>query len=350
MFLHEGKTGVRILPAVVILMLLAGLFPLDFKAPNDVIWLEGGPGLGFSGRGIILGGTGAPLPVVSPAEEQALSLEIVLKPAFLPASSLRHILSFADGRGKERLFFGQWKGSVVLREVDRTGLLTETVTRIGSPEILDPSRKTVFTLAAGDGKTSLYADGEPVFERVDLDMARELAGASAGHLVFGNRPAGNNPWEGDLYGFSLLRGSLSPGETARRAECWKKGEAAGLHDGQAVLLYLFDEGGGRTVRNRGTAAGWDLEIPRTLSPLEREILALPPSEALVKGWFYTDALVNLAGFVPFGLLVSLSLPRRLRTGRRIRTTRVHPSVLPGGSRRSESEEARGENSPQNSPG
>jgi len=309
LFLSKNA-GVLILPALILLMLCAGLAPLDFRAPNGAGWVEGDNGVQFAGRGIITGGNG-----VSPLEDYApgttpLSLELVLKPSALPDSSLSHVLSLADGKGRERLFLGQWKGALIFREVDHAGLLAGVRTLIGSPEILDPSRVTVFTMVSAGGRTTLYADGKEVYRRSDLDLSLTMAGAPVGRIALGNRPEGDDPWEGELYGFSLVAREFGPEEIRRRVDSWKnrKGQDH-LADG-AALLYLFNEGRGNTARNSGSVSGWDLDIPAVFLPLKRQVLALPPREALAAGWFYTDAAANLAGFIPLGFLLSAFLSQR----------------------------------------
>jgi len=310
---RSGRVGALLLTLLVIFMLLAGLVPFDYRVPNGANWIKGGPGIGFSPPGIVMGGKGeASFPAVNEGAQglSALSLEVVLRPSSLSSVGLPRIVSFANSKGKEGLFLGQWKDSLVWQEVDHTGLLAKTTNLIGTLNILDPSRTTVLTLVSSEKGTVLYADGKPAYRRSGLDFSGIMAEKSIGHIVLGNTPSGVGGWEGEIYGFSLINRKLDPKEISRRHGNWKSRETQNLRTDHTVLLYLLDEGEGKTVRNRGSAPGWDLEIPAGLSPLKREILALPTTEALSMRWFYADAAVNLAGFFPLGFILSLAFSRR----------------------------------------
>ena len=84
-----------------------------------------------------------------------------------------------------------------------------------------------------------------------------------------------------------------------------------------LALYPFDEGRGTLARSRAGAAG-PISIPARFEPLRSRFLRLPrPGDRRYAG-FAHDLVLNIAGFIPFGLLLAGSLRRyRPRTVRQL---------------------------------
>lgn len=303
MFNVSKNRGLLFLAVATAAMLFLGLWPFDYHIQNDARWVENGPGIRFSGQGIVTGGSGSGL--LEKAHSDGITLEIALKPSIYVNTNVPRILSFADNQGKERFYLGQWKNSVILREIDRSGMLAKTMDRIGARDTLIPSKATVVTLTSDEKGTILYIDGEESRKNPHLNISSMMAESSIRHVFFGNAPTSVGGWKGEIYGFSLVDQILSPKEVKYRSEFWKNRKGRDLSHKDAVLFHLFQEKEGTTTLNKGRASGWDLSIPENLKPLKREFLPLPSVEALKMHFFYIDGAINFAGFIPFGFLMSL---------------------------------------------
>ena len=70
----------------------------------------------------------------------------------------------------------------------------------------------------------------------------------------------------------------------------------------AIARYAFTEAGGREVRNE-VASGPNLEIPSTFSVPHKGFLLSPAKEFNADWRYAVDVGMNIAGFVPLGLVV-----------------------------------------------
>jgi hypothetical protein len=150
----------------------------------------------------------------------------------------------------------------------------------------------------------MYFNAEHIGDFIGLDIVNILEGGDLSSIVMGNSPIGNSSWRGEILGVAMFRGSPSRKEIQERMNLWQRGELDQLFDTPGTFLfYGFDERSGRSVKNR--ADGRSLTIPPAISPIKREFLSLP-SRKYFKSWpFYRDAVVNVLGFIPFGLVFFL---------------------------------------------
>jgi len=111
-----------------------------------------------------------------------------------------------------------------------------------------------------------------------------------GTVVLGTSPVDDASWEGQLRQVAISRTSIS----GERVLAVPDGSTSGTE--QALAIYNFREGSGNVVRS-SVPGGPVLNIPSRYTILNKTVLT-PPSLDNSE-----DILVNIFGFVPFGLLV-----------------------------------------------
>jgi VanZ family protein len=109
------------------------------------------------------------------------------------------------------------------------------------------------------------------------------------------------PWPGELRGFAIYSKELTPADALRHYKEWTDPSGPPDLDG-AIARYAFAEAAGREVRN-DVASGPHLEIPAIFSVPHKALLRSAAKD-FKANWKYTkDVLMNIAGFVPLGLIV-----------------------------------------------
>jgi hypothetical protein len=155
------------------------------------------------------------------------------------------------------------------------------------------------TVTAKGGQTAVYVNGAlaritPQFPLSSQDFA--------GKLVIANSPGVGNSWSGLLRGLAFYDQEFSPAQVSHHYETWiEKGRPDISDNERAVALYLFDERAGRVIHNH-VPSGSDLYIPDRYVVWDQTFLR-PFWLAYRPTWgYWTDVLVNIVGFVPFGFL------------------------------------------------
>jgi VanZ family protein len=281
-------------------ILLAGLWP--FHAPkNEVEWLHGENGLQFGRRGI----TQSEKALHTDVPNGPCSLEITLQPAQAAGSGT--ILAFDDSVvPKDSFALRQFDGSLAIQRpgVDALGKIVRSWWK--TDRVFTKGKRVVLTVISAHGKTLLYVDGiyassSSDFGLVDHDLT--------GRLVLGNSMT-QDSWAGQITGLAVYYVALTPSQVEENAARWTQGlmPVANTESAPAVL-YLFDERKGNTVRDH-TNSGNFLEIPTRYFIVHRAFLA-PVWEQYQSRWdgwmtrsYWADVLLNIAGFVPLGFLLT----------------------------------------------
>ena len=114
-------------------MLFIGLYPFNYFPENRVSTNEDGSGLHFLGRGIAYSTEVDGWPRKGP-----ITLELMLKPDRTYNHNLPHILSLCDETGREVMYLGQWKNSLIIRLVEDNRWIKRTKKEIGAGDALNP--------------------------------------------------------------------------------------------------------------------------------------------------------------------------------------------------------------------
>jgi VanZ family protein len=272
-------------------ILVAGLTP--FRRPrNAVTWLGKQNGLHFGRYGTVW--SSGELQAAAAQNEPECSLEISLQPSIASASST--VLAFYTPQSPLHLSLHQYRTVfIVIREIPNDPKPRQV---IGIADVLRPTKPAFVAVTSGPQKTSIYVDGNlkkqfPLFR---------MGGDCTGQLVAGTSPVENNSWSGDIRALAIYQRELTPAEVLQHFETWtSQGRPLISPDDNPMAVYLFDERAGNIVHDI-THHGIDLYIPTHFSLLRQRFLEPFWEEFKPKRDYWADIAVNVAGFIPLGLV------------------------------------------------
>ena len=294
----RDRTTERLLGALTLAylscVLYAGLTP--FRVPNNrVNWVPKGNILQVGPQGIIL--SKSPF-LKSPAGR---TLEIWMRSTVVRDDST--ILAFYNSDHPSWFGLRQSWSDLELK-IEPAGWTASRTGRWYIDRAFADGRGRIWGIAANPRETVVYRDGVKVGSSQGFLVSD---GEFAGQLVIGTSPTSNDSWRGDLRGIAIYDRDLPAARIARHyATWWQKGKPELEAGDECVALYVFQERSGSTVHNE-VREGNDLFIPPNYVAVHRAILD-PIWRAFNWGkGFWQDALINVAGFVPLGFLVSAYL-------------------------------------------
>jgi hypothetical protein len=273
---------------------VTGLWPFNFVPGNQIRWLPGGAGLRFDGYGQVYSSVGAFSPRGPDGAAEA-TIELVFTPSksYRDASTVFSLVnqdevSFAIGQSITDLFL---QGSF-------TQGVGKPVEKLWIDDVCASAREVFVTVTLDTRHVDVYLDGRlarsfPVLTRTDTLSGKVLVG----HSVNGG------PWIGSVARLSIFEGTLDAAEISRRYEQWTQTRHLDRDVNHRGAAYEFVTPGANFVRNVGVT-GPDLTIPKTFRLLEPKVLDWPDH---LDRSVAVDAIVNLAGFIPFGLGTCLCL-------------------------------------------
>lgn len=277
-------------------ILTAGLWPFHSPA-NNVEWLSGDAGLRFGHHGIVISAN--PFRMSSP--DGACSLEILLVPEGTSRSGT--ILAFDSSPDPKFAFALRQFGdalAVQRSKVDKLGIRVRPWLR--ADRVFEQGKPVVLTITGSQDKTAVYVNGvrakvSSEFGLVNSDLT--------GHLVLGNSTV-KDSWSGQVNQLAVYDFELTPSEIATHfVRGTHKPESAVNGKKAPVALYLFEENTGSVVHDRTSSAN-HLVIPKRYIVLHPPFLhpAWDQFRSRWDGWmswgYWSDVLLNVAGFVPLG--------------------------------------------------
>ncbi len=279
--------------------LLAGLWP--FRAPeNEVTWTKNENALWFGENGTALGSRRLDF---ASANGSACSIEVWVHPTRLWTT--RAILTFYDSRDSREFMLEQADTDLVLHLGDKDG---QRLLRIR-----DVFRKPEpFISVTSNGRdTLIYIDGQLALGSPDFGLSsKDLSG----QLILANAPFFDQSWAGRMKGLAIYASELDAAQVLKHYGDWKQHGQPTFGKSEKVLaLYLFREHEGNTVHSEAPS-GIDLTIPQRFMVVDQLLFQSPVSEFHTQGSYLKNALINVAGFVPLGFMVSLyfAAVRRMR--------------------------------------
>lgn len=286
----------------------AGWWPFDFVASNRVAWLSPGPGISLAGQALVRGEQKLDLSAAG-----GVTFEFYLEPADEPSHDLGTFLSLYDGRLPENLMIAQWRTGFLVRTAALNARGRRRYREMGGRAQLRKGVRRVVAVTSGVDGTCLYADGDLARAYPKWTLPTE---ALRGDLILGTGARGATDWTGKLFGVALFDRALTRPEIIEHCTLWERNLGRDLASDPSIAgLYLFGEGGGRTVRDCSPAAR-PLRIPEVYRAPAKEVLMLPWDDWSTTFSHIEDIVVNIVGFVPFGLFYYL-YGDRVRPGRRL---------------------------------
>lgn len=290
---------------IIIIIFIVGLWPFSFHPKNEVEWLQDKNGIHFYGRGITY--TPESFDLKSLLKNNSVAFEILLEPSGKATSNTGHILSLYDGIETEIIIFRQWKYNLeIFRNKNIASDKNISKNRIGLRDALMSGTKRLITVSSEKQVTKIYIDGKLAksYPKFNLILNNEMPV----QLILGNSPTGKNPWNGKLFGLAIYNQSLTEDKIFQNYESWLKYNAP-LKNGLIVMLFLFDEYSGTVAHN--SAGNQHLLIPEKFKVLQKSAFALPSKDFRLSISFFTDVLINILGFIPFGFFLSAHLKNKL---------------------------------------
>ncbi len=256
-------------------MLFIGLHPFNFFPENRVLINGDGPGVHFFGRGIAYSTEFGDWPGNGP-----VTLDLVLEPERYYTHRVPHILTLCDRSGLEVMYFGQWEDTLVLRLVEGNPWMEKIDREIDVGDLLHPGKTIRIDLVLSEGSTGIYVNGQLLQKYDDFDFASAVLKRPVHTIVLGNASTGDSSWRGKILELAVFNGAMDPNTIRDQYARWKTGP-------------------GQDIR--------DVTAPEDLTPIRREFLSLSTLQDLDELSFYKDAVINVAGFIPLGLVLSLLL-------------------------------------------
>jgi len=297
---RRRKRGLPLLClAITIAILIAGLWPFNFRPKNEVTWLTGQNGIHFGRLGIayskesVYGTQGAIRP------GRPVSIELVVRPAQEPNHSTAQILTLYTEGNRQFFSLAQWKSFLILRAASQGSALHFGSREMSARNVLLKNIPRFLTVISQNGNTAIYADGQMMKLTRNFPILPADSSAS-GKFVLGNSPTGHSSWTGDLLFLASYGRELSSEEVFQHFQDWiAKGSPTWSPGKTPALLYLFDERKGLTSRNH-SGDHYDISIPTTFHILQKTVLRLPWEEEYFHRSFIRDVVINILGFLPFG--------------------------------------------------
>jgi VanZ like family/Concanavalin A-like lectin/glucanases superfamily len=269
-------------------ILVTGLWP--FHAPrNNASWLPQGTGLHIGKYGSIV--TVGEFTIRRPERNDSCSLEIWLAPGRASASG--SILAFYRPETHSSPFALRQSLSDLSIESRQNG----SKTKIYVDDFFSRPNLVLLTLSSNPSGTVVYADGAfvkavPNFRFSPQDLT--------GRLILGNSPFSTHEWSGDVKGLAIYGRALMPEEVLQHYKQWTA-DAPSVLSENLVAVYRFDEGAGNLIHNRVDPAT-DLTIPSRFFILDEQFLERPWKEFRNDRRYWEDVGINVAGFIPLGLV------------------------------------------------
>jgi VanZ like family/Concanavalin A-like lectin/glucanases superfamily len=274
-------------------LLIVGLWPLTTHRRNEVNWLINGDGLQFATYGSILSSSSVSWPIAISPE---FTIEFWLQPADVNASST--IIAFYEHGARHLSIRQAGRELVVLRGPTR--IPNQTGPYIDIENVFRSNQPSLITITSSPDATLVYMNGDLVRQTSSFPLTRSDV---SGSLVFANDPLQNDSWSGVLKGLALYEQLLSAENVGQHYRAWTEmSDPEVLRRGNPLAVYLFSERQGDFVRNQA-GSGPDLKIPPDYFVLHASLLAPIWREFSNTPAFWRDVLINVAGFIPWGLLV-----------------------------------------------
>ncbi len=303
---------------VIAILLIAGLYPFQFKPLNAVSRVLNNNGIMIHDKCLIYENTHNALPgIVSFLEDASpLSIECIVKPYPTIGNKFAYILCIYDDFEPELLTVAKWKSYLLLRRRIPLQNGTYNYHEVETREVLI-SDKIHHVMISMDSKgASVFIDGLELktFPGFCIRVGNEKT--SGYRIILGNEPRLNTPWIGEMFGLALYNSSFNSMDAMRHYLAWTQHDYKTLSKERGIeALYPMDEVDGLFIQNIASKKG-NLIIPGHIYTLKKSILSLPWMHFWENPVFYIDIILNILGFIPLGFfLLALLISYYGKTGR-----------------------------------
>lgn len=287
---------------VLIVMLVAGLAPGEYRFRNEVQWIKGGNGLRFERYGIVH--TPAFLTVDTARSLNQSGATLMLR-LMLPADKpqrFQFIASFHNGDDGSQLVVAQWQEELIVMNGNDYSY-ARRMPRVSADLSSHLNRPVLLAISTSPSGTWIAVDGQIVGHDPNVQVLMP-AGVRSSLLALGNSVRSNHGWTGSLLGFALLSRPLTVAQLQDHAF-----DLGSVRPEDTIQLLHFGEQSGHVVRDF-SGGHHDALVPARLTPLENNLLSDDSSSSLLSKSGLSDMALNLIGFMPFGLLLAALVSSR----------------------------------------
>ncbi len=273
--------------------LVAGLIP--FRSPkNEVTFPNGKNAIRFGRHGTALSSG-----VLQLADGGPASVELWIEPEKTWATG--SIFTIYNVSKKRQFRLEQDYTDLVIRLGDGRTEDNWQAFRIGNVF----RKKRAFLTVTSDGHaTSVYIDGQLSARSRDF----KFSGSDlSGQIILANSPFRDHSWKGEIKGLAVYGSSLDAAQVQQHYRNWTEhGEPMSENSSQTRALFLFREHLGNIIPN-AVPGQTDLEVPARFLVVDHLRFESPLSEYRSEPTYLKNALFNIAGFIPLGLILSFYL-------------------------------------------
>lgn len=312
-------------------MLAIGLYPFDFRALNRAKVEPARHLISFRRPSLALV-NGLPRSVRQ-VLQHPFTLQVTIRASPVRSRYMPAVLSFYGG--DERLLeVAQRRAGIVIASYDSKGRFTGYFT---AANVFTAGHASTLTVCAFDRGTTIYLNGRVVKKSSHRLIVTGMPAAD--EIVLANTADGKTSWNGELYSLQLYDRSLAPPEVARiagnpgSARVATVAPAARASDstaaepqpnGRILEVSFAHEPSVRAAAD--PAARPKLVIPHVFRPPKPQVLAFSWRSISIAKGDLNDALVNLIGFIPIGVVLGLLF---LGDGRRVLNATLYAALLSG---------------------
>lgn len=291
---------------ILVIILMAALWPFNFFPKNEVTWLPDKNGVYFSGQGMILSLDSLNDPQQLLLNKKSITIEILIRPTEEPPNSINRILSIYDGEGSEITFLGQWKKHLIIQSRIKRPVGNILHREIGVADALGKDQDYLFSLTSGTEGTTIYINGQLAQTYPHHRMLDSITSKKIG-FILGNSPVGKNSWKGRIMGLAIYNRTFTAAQVFKHYQSYLENNFTMRPEKEGCIgLYLFNEKQGAVIRDYSNLNN-HLTIPVLFRPVKKIILDPPWQDFRWNRSFVQDTIVNLLGFVPLGFFFTAFL-------------------------------------------
>jgi hypothetical protein len=291
-----GRKVVTLLTAGIwIGIFIAGLWPFNFIPKNQIRWLPDGAGLRFDGFGQVY----STVPILLPQGRDGAA-EATIELVFTPSKSYNTastVFSLVN-QDEANIAIGQSLADLFLQGTFIQGA-GQRVTKLWIDGVCGPAQELFVTVTLDTRHIDVYLDGRLARSFPVSTGAENLSGK----ILVGHSVNGTQPWTGSIARFAIFEDTLDASEISRRYEQWTTARHLDKDENHRSAEYEFATPAADLVRNAGKT-GPDLILPKIFRLSKPNLLEWPDH---LNRSVAIDTIVNIAGFIPFGLVTGLCL-------------------------------------------
>jgi VanZ family protein len=291
---------------ILVIILIAGLWPFNFFPKNKVAWLPDKTGVYFSSRGIIL----SPDPLNDPQQlllnKQSITIEILIHPTEEPPDNINRILSIYDGEDSEITFLGQWKNHLIIQSRVERPVGNILHSEIGADDALGKDRDYLLSITSGTEGTAIYINGQLAQTYPRHRLLGSITSKKIG-FILGNSPVGKNSWKGRIMRLAIYNRTFAAEQVFKHYQSYLENNFTMHPEKEGCIgLYLFNEKQGAVIKDYSNLNN-HLTIPVLFRPVKKIILDPPWHDSRWNKSFVQDTIINLLGFIPLGFFFTAFL-------------------------------------------